>query len=97
MKVNSSFKYNIDYEKYEIIYLSMKVTDMNQEVNSNQSTALLMVLIGDENDNPPEFVGDTLKVSRNVLEEAASGTLVGNIVARDIDGPGNNIIDYQMM
>ncbi len=96
LKVNSSFKYNIDYEKYEIIYLNLIVIDLNQEVNSNQSTALLPVLIGDENDNPPEFVGDTLTVARSVVEEATTGSLVGNIVARDVDGPGNNIISYAM-
>jgi hypothetical protein len=65
-------------------------------VNSNQSTALLPVLIGDENDNPPEFVGDTLTVARSVVEEATTGILVGNIMARDVDGPGNNIISYAM-
>lgn len=96
LKVNSSFHYNIDYEKFEIVYLSVIVTDLNQEINSNQSTAILTVRIEDENDNPPEFVGDTLTVNRNVVEEAIGGTLIGTINARDIDGPGNNIIQYSM-
>lgn len=96
LRVNSSFHYNIDYEKFEIVYLSVIVTDLNQEINSNQSTAILTVRIEDENDNPPEFVGDTLTVNRNVVEEAIGGTLIGTINARDIDGPGNNIIQYSM-
>lgn len=50
----------------------------------------------DENDNPPEFVGDTLTVPRNVIEEAQAGTLIGTIFASDIDGPENNIIQYFM-
>lgn len=96
LKVNSSFKYNIDYEKYEIIYLNIIVIDLNQEVNSNQSSAILIVNIEDENDNPPEFIGDTLTVTRNVVEEASEGTLIGTINARDLDGPGNNIIQYSL-
>lgn len=55
-----------------------------------------MIRIEDENDNPPEFVGDTLTVSRRVLEEAEENTLIGSIIAEDIDGPGNNNIHYSI-
>ena len=96
LKANPAFKYNIDYEKYEIIYLSIIVTDLNQEVNLDSAVAILTVRIIDENDNPPEFVGDTLIVPRNVIEEAQAGTLIGTIIAIDIDGPEYNIIQYFM-
>lgn len=97
LSVNSSFKYNIDYEKFEVVYLFIVVEDMDQEILPNTASAILVVQIGDENDNPPEFVGDTLRVLRNVIEEAAVDTLIGSIYARDIDGPGNNVIQYSIM
>ena len=45
LKANPAFKYNIDYEKYEIIYLSIIVTDLNQEVKLDSATAILTVRI----------------------------------------------------
>lgn len=97
LTVNSSFEYNIDYEKYEVVYLSIVVEDINQTIMPNSDLALLVVRIIDENDNPPQFVGDTLTVARHVIEEAVEDTLIGNIIASDIDGPGNNIISYTII
>lgn len=94
MRVNTSFQYNIDYEKFEVVYLSIIVEDVDQEIMPNTDSAFLVVRIEDENDNPPEFVGNTLTVSRNVIEEAVTDTLIGTIIAIDIDGPGFNIIQY---
>lgn len=96
LSVNSSFKHNIDYEKFEIIYLAIRVVDTNQTILPNDAAATLIVRIEDENDNPPVFVGDTLIISRVVVEEAIAGAQVGTILARDIDGPTNNIIEYTM-
>jgi hypothetical protein len=96
LSVNSSFKYNIDYEKFEILYLAIRVVDTNQTILPNEAAATLIIRIEDENDNPPEFVSDTLNISRVVVEEAIVGTQVGTIIARDIDGPLNNIIEYSM-
>lgn len=96
MSVNKSFEYNIDYEKFEVVYLWITVEDVDQEIMPNTASAFLVVQIVDQNDNPPEFVGDTLTVSRRVIEEAVQDTLIGNINARDIDGPGNNIIHYSI-
>lgn len=33
--VNPEFKMDIDYEEYEVIYLSISVTDLEQEVNED--------------------------------------------------------------
>lgn len=97
LSANTSFEYNIDYEKYEVVYLSIIVEDTDQIIEPNTASAILVVKIDDENDNPPEFVGDTLTVSRRVIEEADKDVPIGNIIAKDIDGPGNNIIQYSIM
>lgn len=96
LSANTSFEYNIDYEKFEVVYLSITVTDTNQTIMPNTASAILVVQIEDENDNPPEFIGDTLTVSRRVFEEAETDVPIGNIIAIDIDGPGNNIIQYSI-
>jgi len=96
LSVNTAFEYNIDYEKYETIYLTVVVEDLNQVVNLNWTSAVLVIQIMDENDNPPTFIDDTLTTSRRVIEEANIDTPVGTILAQDIDGPGNNNIAYSM-
>lgn len=58
--------------------------------------AVLTIRINDLNDNKPLFILDTLRTSRSVIEEAAGGTLVGTIFARDIDGPEFNKIAYSI-
>lgn len=37
LKVNPEFPIDIDYEEYEVIYLAIFVTDLNQEVNEDTS------------------------------------------------------------
>lgn len=96
LSVNPDFAYDIDYEKYELLYLTIIVEDLNQVVGEPKDTGRLVVRIEDVNDNAPEFVDNTLTVSRRVIEEAASDTLIGNIIAIDIDGPGNNVIQYSI-
>jgi hypothetical protein len=71
---------------FEVVYLSIIVTDENQEVGPGSASAILVIRIEDENDNAPEFIDDTLTVTRRVFEEAEKETLIGNILARDIDG-----------
>lgn len=96
--VNPSFAAwnEIDYEKLDTIFLSLKITDQNQEINSNSSQQMLTIRLLDVNDNAPEFVENTLEEIRQVVEEASIGTLVGTIVAVDIDGIGNNQISYNL-
>lgn len=96
LSVNTSFEHKLDYEIFETVYLTIVVEDVDQTIMPNSASAILVIRIEDENDNAPEFVGDTLTVYRRVFEEADEGVLIGSILARDIDGPGNNIISYTM-
>lgn len=76
--------------------MTIIVEDLNQAVGEGKDTGRLVVHILDLNDNAPEFVGNTLEIDRRVIEEAATETLIGNINAIDIDGPGNNVIEYSI-
>lgn len=75
--VNPEFSLKIDYEEYEVIYLSITVTDHNQEENEGSTEGVLTIRIDDDNDNEPEFILDTLNTIRNVIEEASEGTIIG--------------------
>lgn len=77
LKVNPEFTLKIDYEEYEVIYLSITVTDHNQIENENSTEGVLTIRIDDENDSKPEFIQDTLNTDRNVVEEASAGTIIG--------------------
>lgn len=96
--VNPSFAAlkEVDYEQFDTIFLAIKIIDYNQEINSNSSQQMLTLRILDVNDNAPEFVENTLDEIRHVVEEASVGTLVGTILAIDIDGIGNNEISYNL-
>lgn len=79
------------------MYIMIGVRDKNTVVNEDSSYAMLTIEVEDENDNAPEFIGNTLTIRRSVIEEAEESTFIGTIMARDIDGPGNNEITYSMM
>lgn len=96
LSVNTSFEHNLDYERFEIIYLTIVVTDLNQLIGEDKATTTLTIFIEDENDNAPEFIGNTLEIPRNVIEQAVSGSLIGTILAIDIDGPDFNVIQYSL-
>jgi hypothetical protein len=113
--VNPDFPLKIDYEKYEVIYLTIRIIDRNQQIGYDSAEGnsinkhcvtvrnffffaigVLTVSIGDVNDNPPRFIGDTLTTQRSVIEEALTGTLIGTVFATDDDGPPHNVIDYTL-
>lgn len=77
--------------------MTLTAIDLNTEINESSASAVLTVFIIDENDNAPEFVGNTLEAARSVIEEAESDIFVGFIHAFDIDGPGNNEITFSLM
>lgn len=84
----------IDYEKFQVLFLTITAIDSNTEINENSTSAVLTVFISDVNDNAPEFMNNTLEVRRTVTEASVSDVFIGFIHAFDIDGPGNNDITF---
>uniref|UniRef100_A0A1B0ACX3 Cadherin domain-containing protein n=1 Tax=Glossina pallidipes TaxID=7398 RepID=A0A1B0ACX3_GLOPL len=96
LRLNKNFVQAVDYEKYDTIFLSIMVKDLNQQINDGFATALLTIRVNDINDNAPEFVNGTLNIKRTVKELESIGNVIGNIEAFDIDGPGNNDIIFEL-
>jgi hypothetical protein len=48
------------------------------------------------NDNKPIFADSSIKQSFRVREVSASGTVIGSVLATDIDGPLYNQVHYQI-
>lgn len=71
----------IDYERVKEIALVASVTDTG--VPQLTATARVLVDVINANDNRPEFEADAYNVT--VLENAAAGTIVGRVAARDAD------------
>jgi hypothetical protein len=95
--LKSSPTKKIDYEKYQVLFLTITAVDLETEVNDNSTSAVLTVFVLDVNDNAPEFIGNTLEVNRSVIEESESDIFIGFINAIDRDGPGNNDITFSLM
>jgi len=95
--LKSSPTKEIDYEKYQVLFLTITAVDLNTEVNDNSTSAVLTVFVLDVNDNAPEFIGNTLEVNRTVIEESESDIFIGFLHAIDRDGPGNNDITFTLM
>ncbi|XP_062565689.1 cadherin-23-like [Armigeres subalbatus] len=76
----------LDYEEYDTLFITVRLVDENQVVPPGDTESLVVIQIGNVNDNEPQFVGNTLTVERNVLEEASNGTIVGSVEAIDRDG-----------
>ncbi|XP_066150365.1 protocadherin Fat 4-like [Euwallacea fornicatus] len=86
-----------DYETFDTLYLSIKITDQNTlvpEFEAMKSTeALIIVNIIDINDNKPIFTNNTLEKNRTVYERSAVGTIVGTIEA--IDADVGDVVTYE--
>uniref|UniRef100_A0A182JZH0 Cadherin domain-containing protein n=1 Tax=Anopheles christyi TaxID=43041 RepID=A0A182JZH0_9DIPT len=96
IRVNPDFPMKVDYEMYDTLFLVIRLVDRNQTIMPNMVETVVAVQIDDENDNPPYFDENTLTVVRLVKERSDSGVTIGNIIAHDIDGPGNNEITFAM-
>lgn len=96
MSVNPDFEGDIDYEKYNFMYIMIGVRDIETEINSDTAFAVLTIEVLDVNDNAPIFVSNTLNITRRVTEKAEQGIFIGSIIATDIDGPEFNKIVFTM-
>ncbi|XP_052863695.1 cadherin-23-like [Anopheles cruzii] len=96
LRVNPDFSSDVDYEMYDTLFLMIRLVDRNQTIMPNEAVAMVTVQIDDENDNAPEFDQDTLTAVRTVKERSDAGVTIGNIIAYDIDGPGNNEMTFSM-
>uniref|UniRef100_A0A0C9RKK1 Cdh23_3 protein n=1 Tax=Fopius arisanus TaxID=64838 RepID=A0A0C9RKK1_9HYME len=83
----------IDYEKFDVIHLSIKATDTKTVHNENSTSASLTLKITDINDNSPVF--NEVKALR-VTENAITDILIGSVTATDADGPEFNQISYSI-
>ncbi|XP_044264651.1 protocadherin Fat 4-like [Tribolium madens] len=73
-----------DYELFDTLYIYLKITDKNTEKNEGFDFALIPITIVDKNDNSPEFSSNA-DDRRQVTENTANGTAIGNITATDKD------------
>ncbi|XP_015604477.1 protocadherin-like wing polarity protein stan isoform X2 [Cephus cinctus] len=81
----------IDYEAFDLMYITIVVTDLTTVHNANSTSSRLTLYISDINDNAPVFQAyDEMMVSENQI----SDILIGSITATDADGPGNNEVVY---
>uniref|UniRef100_A0A182SJM7 Cadherin domain-containing protein n=1 Tax=Anopheles maculatus TaxID=74869 RepID=A0A182SJM7_9DIPT len=96
IRVNPGFDLEVDYEMYDTLFLTIHLVDQNQTIMDNMVETVIAIQIDDENDNRPFFDENTLTVVRSVREQSDSGVTIGNIIAYDIDGPGNNEMTFSM-
>ncbi|XP_035894666.1 cadherin-23-like isoform X2 [Anopheles stephensi] len=97
IRVNPNFSLEVDYEMYDTLFLAIILVDQNQtQIMPNTVETVVAIQIDDENDNKPFFDEATLQVVRSVREQSDSGVTIGNIIAYDIDGPGNNEMTFSM-
>ena len=83
-------------------YYQLKVAVSNNLGNTPGSTiddpqsdtAIINIFILDVNDNPPIFLSTRYEFSTN--ENATINTVIGMVSAVDIDGEGNNEVNYQI-
>ncbi|XP_059054596.1 cadherin-23-like [Achroia grisella] len=84
----------IDYEEFDMLYLTVRARDLNTVLGDPYDESTFSIIIIDMNDNPPLWVNGTLDQVFRVTEMAASGTVIGSVLATDIDGPLYNQVRY---
>ncbi|XP_018321282.1 protocadherin Fat 4 isoform X3 [Agrilus planipennis] len=85
-----------DYERFDTLFLTLKVEDLNQEVNDGTATVVFSISIIDLNDNAPIFTNSSITANNSVVENALAGTIIGTITATDADGVNYNVVSYSL-
>ncbi|XP_045516186.1 cadherin-23-like isoform X1 [Pieris brassicae] len=86
----------IDYEEFDMLYLSVRVEDRNTVIGDPYDEALFVVVIIDLNDNAPVWDENTLSQHFTVRERSSSDVVIGSVLATDIDGPLYNQVRYTL-
>lgn len=81
----------IDYEAFDVMFLTILVTDLKTVHNENTTSASLTLNIIDINDNSPIF--DPIEPMK-VIENQVSGAVIAPVTAKDADGPEFNKVSY---
>ncbi|XP_038217094.1 protocadherin Fat 1-like [Zerene cesonia] len=84
----------IDYEMFEMLYLTVRVVDRNTEIGDDYDELTFTLIIIDLNDNPPIWADNTLTQAFTVRENSRSNVVIGSVLATDIDGPLYNQVRY---
>ncbi|CAG4946142.1 unnamed protein product [Colias eurytheme] len=84
----------IDYEMFEMLYLTVRVVDRNTEIGDDYDELTFTLIIIDMNDNPPIWAENTLTQAFTVRENSRSNVVIGSVLATDIDGPLYNQVRY---
>ncbi|OWR42519.1 cadherin membrane protein precursor [Danaus plexippus plexippus] len=87
----------IDYEKFEVLYLTVRVVDTETEIGEPYDELTFTITILDMNDNPPVWVNGTLEQTLRVREKSGAGTIIGTVTATDADGPQYNQVRYTIV
>nr|QNS31153.1 cadherin [Cnaphalocrocis medinalis] len=87
----------IDFEEFEVLYLTVRVRDLNTELQDDYDESTFTLRIIDMNDNMPLFDEGTLEQNLRVREVSASGVVIGSVLATDIDGPLYNRVRYTIV
>ncbi|RZF38140.1 hypothetical protein LSTR_LSTR005501 [Laodelphax striatellus] len=82
----------LDREKVETIRLAIRVEDLGSTTGVQTDTAVLTIVIEDENDNNPQFRKPFYR--RSITENSQNGITIVNIVADDADK--NRTITYSL-
>ncbi|GJQ74066.1 hypothetical protein Trydic_g18988 [Trypoxylus dichotomus] len=94
LEIKETVKSNTpDYEKFEILYLNIVINDTNQEYGDGTSSVTVPIYIINIDDEYPEFVSSTITSRKNVVEESQDDTVIGVVLATDVD---SDIINYRI-
>ncbi len=81
---------SLDYEERKIHYLN--ITARDRGLLPRETVHLFTVILTDVNDNAPQF--EASQIDAYVAENSASGTVVIQALAVDMDTPANAMVEY---
>ncbi|XP_061550814.1 cadherin-12-like isoform X2 [Phycodurus eques] len=86
---------NMDREVKDVYQVIIQAQDMGGQLGGLASTTTINITLGDVNDNPPRFARSIFHL--RVAETALLGSVVGRILATDLDTDINAKVDYSIV